>query len=345
MADASAVANQAWNIMIDMVSSGDADIEKILRQAATQYLAEIEVLQVEITDFTALLKARSKYTKMAKNGQMTEHDVLQLTHTRALISDFLQGDIPKRLYETAFAFQQLLNSVLGQTVKMVYVFQGKEGPELYEVLNEDILSFDTSSRHQLVARYNANSKNFQSALKKLELTEKTTNYDPKGLINTYNETVRRYNISRAHNNHVVLCKPNGVWYVTKVSSLGDINEAYAAVVILNQPTPTFKSDLEQNIYDFLMGFVSQVDNISGLLQGDVSKDGIEYGIKSAGASTLGLAQMKKLAQEILATPGFDKNKLLEVKQRFAAKGKLRNKIERMEEDTWDELIDLIQFDK
>jgi O-succinylbenzoate synthase len=62
-----------------------------------------------------------------------------------------------------------------------------------------------------------------------------------------------------------------------------------------------------------MGFVSQVDNISGLLQGDVSKDGIEYGIKSAGASTLGLAQMKKLAQEILATPGFDKNKLLEVK--------------------------------
>jgi hypothetical protein len=35
MADASAVANQAWNIMIDMVSSGDADIEKILRQAAT----------------------------------------------------------------------------------------------------------------------------------------------------------------------------------------------------------------------------------------------------------------------------------------------------------------------
>jgi hypothetical protein len=67
----------------------------------------------------------------------------------------------------------------------------------------------------------------------LELTEKTTNYDPKGLINTYNETVRRYNISRAHNNHVVLCKPSGVWYVTKVSSLGDINEAYAAVVILN----------------------------------------------------------------------------------------------------------------
>ena len=345
MADISAVANQAWDTMIEMVSSGDADIEKILRQAAKQYLDEIEILQIEITDFTALLKARSRYVKMAKSGQMSEYDVLQLSHTRSLISDFLQGDIPKRLYETAFAFQQLLNSVLGQTVKMVYVFQGKEGPELYEVLNEDILSFDTSSRHQLVARYNASSKNFQSALKKLELTEKTTNYDPKSLINTYNETVRRYNISREHNNHVVLCKPSGVWYVTKVSSLGDINEAYAAVVILNQPTPTFKNDLEQNIYDFLVGFVSQVDNISGLLQGDVSKDGIEYGIKSAGASTLGLAQMKKLAQEILATPGFDKNKLLEVKQRFAAKGKLRNKIERVVDDTWDELIDLIQFDK
>ena len=76
MADASAVANQAWNIMIDMVSSGDADIEKILRQAATQYLAEIEVLQVEITDFTALLKARSKYTKMA-NGSIKGRKRLQ----------------------------------------------------------------------------------------------------------------------------------------------------------------------------------------------------------------------------------------------------------------------------
>ena len=49
MTDANTIANQAWNIMIDMVSSGDADIEKILRQAATQYLAEIEVLQTEIT--------------------------------------------------------------------------------------------------------------------------------------------------------------------------------------------------------------------------------------------------------------------------------------------------------
>lgn len=345
MADASIIASQAWDIMIDMVSSSDADIEKILRQAAQQYLTEINVLQKDITDFTELLKARSRYTKMVKNGQISDEDIIQLAHTKALIADFLQGDIPARLYNTAFAFQQLLNTVLGQTIKMVYVFPGKEGPELYEILNNDLLKFDTSSRHQLVARYNANTKNFQSALKKLELTEKTINYDPKGLTNTYNETVRRYNISREHHNHVVLCKPNGIWYVTKVSSLGDINEAYAAVVILNQPTPTFKNDLEHNVYDFLMSFVSQVDNISGLLQGDISKDGVEYGIKSANASTLGLAQMKKLAQEIINTPGFDKNKLLEVKQKLASRGRLRNKIEHMTETTYRELTDLIKFDK
>ena len=77
MTDIGAVANQAWDIMIEMVSSRDADIEKILHQAAKQYLDEIEILQVEITDFTALLKARSRYVKMAKQKIYTNNCEMQ----------------------------------------------------------------------------------------------------------------------------------------------------------------------------------------------------------------------------------------------------------------------------
>jgi hypothetical protein len=39
--------------------------------------------------------------------------------------------------------------------------------------------------------------------------------------------------------------------------------------------------------------------MSGLLKGDVTVGNIEYGIKSAGASTLGLQQMQKIAKQIL----------------------------------------------
>lgn len=333
------VEQDAWNAMIEMASSGDIESSQVLMQAATQYLTDIAGIEDELNRFKLLLKDRSKYSKLNKSGSLTTQDAITLTRIRQDVSTFLHGDIPKRLYHVAFAFQKVLNAVLGQTVKMVYVYQGENGPELYEVVNEDILSFDTSSRHQLTARYNAAAKDLGSALKRLELTEQVPNYNLANLNATYNETVRRYNISRQHNNYVVICWPGGQDYVAKVSALGDINEAYAAAIILNLPSPTFESDLEQNIYDFLTSYVLDVDNVSGLLQGDVSKDNIEYGIKSAQASTLGLAQMKKLAQQIVQSGGtFDKEKLNAVKEKFRAKGKTRNNISKLVDKTFDQLI-------
>ena len=90
-------------------------------------------------------------------------------------------------------------------------------------------------------------------------------------------------------------------------------------MLLNNETPTFDNGVERNVEDYMMDHVSdvgQVDSISGLLQGDVSKDGIEYAIKSAGASALGLSQVEALARKIVNQAG--QYKLEDLKQQQKA---------------------------
>jgi hypothetical protein len=82
---------------------------------------------------------------------------------------------------------------------------------------------------------------------------------------------------------------------------GDINEAYVSFAMLNNEIPTFQEEMEENVEDYMTDTTSGVgvvDNVSGLLQGDVSVNGIEYAVKSAGASTLGLKQVIELATTI-----------------------------------------------
>lgn len=129
----------------------------------------------------------------------------------------------------------------------------------------------------------------------------------------------------------------------KVSAEGDIHEAYASFIILNKSTPSFKSsDKEYLVYQFLKYGVANVDNISGLLQGDVSKGNIEYAIKSANASLLSLQQIDKLAQEIVKSKGrFDINKLKRKKEELRKKGRTRNKFQDKTQEELEELINLI----
>lgn len=179
---------------------------------------------------------------------------------------------------------------------MVFVVEGSEGdPELYEMTSEEILKFDYSSRNQLTARYNVTTDDLGKSLKKIELTESNLNFSLFGLKATYAEVLERYRISRSQSSRLLMWKPGGLWKKMTISAEGDINEAYAAFVFLNKTSPSFANNsMEYNIDDFATG-VAAVDNMSGLLRGDVTVDNIEYGIKSAGASTLGLKQMKTLA--------------------------------------------------
>jgi hypothetical protein len=88
---------------------------------------------------------------------------------------------------------------------------------------------------------------------------------------------------------IVFWENEGKWETMRVSSEGDINEAYANFY-LNKKYFYFKKMIERDINTYMLDKnygVIAVDNISGLLQGDVNVDNIAYAIKSRGASMFG----------------------------------------------------------
>lgn len=293
-----------------------------LKKAALHYITVVEQLQGQVNEFQKLLRHQQSLRKMHKTDYNT---IQQYIEGKNQVKAFLNSDIPKRLYEESMIFQNILNNFLGQQITMVFVFQNTDGePELYEITSEDVLKYDYSSSNTLVARYKGDNEALNNSMKKLQLTA-DWNFNLSGLKSTYIEVMFRYRCSRKINQRIVLWRnPYDVWHAMKVSAEGDINEAYASIVILNRKEPSFNNEMEINIQQFLKE-VAQVDNVSGLLQGDVTNGNIEYGIKSAGASTLSLKQIIKIAYQIVHDENFSQEKLERIKADFAAKGKIRNK--------------------
>lgn len=310
---------------------------QFLKRAALEYKIIVDDLNGRLKLFTQILKRQSQIRRQV--GKTNAQEVDEYIKNKEKVKDFLIGDIPQKLYHASFDFQNKLNDFLGQQVKMIFVVEDASGPELYEMTSEEILKFDYSSTNQLVARYRVTNEDLGKSLKKLEITEANLNFSLTGLKTTYSEVLVRYRISRSQNLRLLMWKPGNSWKKMTVSAEGDINEAYAAFVFLNKVSPSFKKTLEYNIGDFAEG-VAAVDNMSGLLKGDVSVGNIEYGIKSAGASVLGLKQMEKLANQILAED-FNQDSLQKIQQKMMSKAKTRNHIYDLLNSKIDGLIELI----
>lgn len=336
-AEAEQVAEQ---MMAEQVISAHQGDLVFLKNAALNYNNIIETLKDQLALFSQILRRQSQIRKQlgTKNPEVEEY-----IQNKNQISLFLMSDIPKKLYSASFEFQRQLNEFLGQQVKMIFVVENSDGePELYEMTSEDILKFDYSSTNKLTARYNVTSRDLGQSLKQLQITEANLHFSLAGLKTTYANVLERYRISRSKNLRLLMWKPGNAWKKMTVSAEGDINEAYAAFVFLNKSSPTFRRSLEYNIDDFAQG-IANVDNMSGLLKGDVTVGNIEYGIKSAGASTLGLQQMQKIAKQILQED-FGPQSLQQIQKKMINAAKTRNKISNLIDSTADELIKLIDID-
>lgn len=294
-----------------------------LKQAAIDYKQVVDELDDKLRLFTHTLKRQSQIRKQV--GKTNVQMVDEYIKNKAKVQEFLISDIPKKLYHASFEFQNKLNEFLGQQVKMIFVVEGADGPELYEMTSEEILRFDYSSSNKLSARYKVTNEDLGKSLKKLEITESNLNFSLTGLKTTYSEVLQRYRISRSQNLRFLMWKPGNSWKKMVISAEGDINEAYAAFVFLNKASPSFKRSMEYNVGDFAQG-IAAVDNMSGLLKGDVSVGNIEYGIKSAGASALGLKQMEMLATQILQED-FSQESLQKIQQKMINRARTRNHIE------------------
>lgn len=282
--------------------------------------------------------------------------------------------------QKVFEFQDALNAFLGQEVRVVFVYtDSKNTPILYEMTAQGAhnLKAELASRGGgITGRYKF-SKKYLSQLDKdrkginaNQMSEDDLNFDLVGLQQAYRESITRGTYKknqRKKGGLLILWQPAGSgWRKMFVSSVGDLNESYAAYFIQNQSDPDFNRGhgIEILLDQFLLGSsytikngqlvstdsrsVQQVDSVSGLLQGDITKeiDGkkIEYAVKSKGASMLSYEQIIATASAIVNMDPVQLSKeyLTTVKQRLADAGTTRNiatKVEDYVSKTWQDMID------
>lgn len=354
-AEARKIASQLEEMAIDEVSLGITEEMKqnsvpILKDAAHSLINLLESVKPEI----ALFKKRLADQKKFRNNLKADWDQNAYEISRKQTADFLHGDLVRQMLAGAEEFQIKMNEVLGQEVRTIYVYQDEEGnPELYLISGTEVLSPDVASRtHNVVGRFKLDNaiKNLSTATGDAHIQKLAMSMDYKfnkeNLDAAYVESVSRYNYSRQQKKRFVMWKNQAMeWSVMRVSAMGDINEAYAAAILLNRPIPSFSWHfIDWNIGDFMERYVADVDNMSGLLAGDVTVGNIEYAIKSADASMLGINQMKVLAELILNDVVKDVADVAKYKELLRKKARTRNRLiswteAKMQEATEDEFFD------
>lgn len=291
------------------------------KAAAREYLQLVENLQQEVDKFENLLDTQEKIRHGEKQNVSTKTE--EYIENRKEIRRFLNSNIPEQLYSATFEFQQIVNNLLEQYVEVVFVYTQKGVPDLYTINEKEILKYDYSRSNELTARYYVSNRNYASALTKLEMSD-LDSAGLSGLRTTYQESVSRYNRSKVHRVMWLNRTPPPKWLIMKISAVGDINEAYAAVILTHQERQFLDANIENNIDTFMMEYVGKVDNISGLLQGDVEVGNIEYAIKSSKASTLSLKQVIALASRMANEKDFSIDDLKDFQRELKERGVIRN---------------------
>lgn len=258
-----------------------------------------------------------------------------------------------KIYEELFKFQDVLNRALGQKVQMVYTLTSTRGknikaPVIYEIPEEQVVRYlkADSTRGALVGRINFSKKALQKEQNRiLNALERNSNTLANGvnlenLDETYKEVIRRYNYTKSRcKGKFILYRnlettPPPRWFKLSISGEGDVNEAYANVVLSRQLKSEFlfqSSYLEKNVGTFAK-VIHLVDNISGLLEGDITVGNVEYAVKSPRAGTPGVTQFIEFAQEIIDNANFSIADLEKKKKELHDKGVPRNAITAILED-------------
>lgn len=222
-------------------------------------------------------------------------------------------------------FQQKLNVFLGQQIETKYVYSSARTGEVL-LLDIDSTMALALDKYRGTMRYiNTPYLKQQQQKARAQVTEDEIKAAP--LKSTYLEVLRRGRQSKrkfakqlGKKNMLFINWYYPDWQYMQVSSEGDINEAYANFY-LKKLFSMFGVEMEKNINDYMLQGVVNVDNVSGLLSGDISIGNIEYAIKSRGASALGDTDIIATAT-ILATVSpqeISQQMLLQLKKALEAK--------------------------
>lgn len=326
----------------------------MLKANAISFLTKTQDIYERILNVNRVqsIEHRLKETLKSENVDQSKANTLTMELAELTRSTVQASEFTTFMTEV-FKFQNDVNLYLGQEVKTVYVFVGRDGnPILFELdhSGENVIMGMASKGRGISARYRNVTKKRMEGLKRIDDLERKFNLI--GLKSAYTETLARgkYSKTKGFKGGLrIFWKPDagGPWKKMIISSAGDVNEAYAAFYLANEPKPSFSSgNIEILLDEFLLDStrgVAAVDNISGLLEGDVTVGNVEYAIKSGGASALSYTQVVDLAMALrdMSPEEIANNYVEDYKQKLHNKGVTRNKLELILEKIVDD--DLIDF--
>lgn len=245
------------------------------------------------------------------------------------------------LMSRVFDFQNKANAFLGQQVQMMFLYFDRSNKvQMYAVENSiQDLTLDRASSKRGGAISGRYTKSKIAKMGKLIDNSKAKDTH---LESTFDEVYTRFKISKQKQKMrgaaYILWKESGEWDGAWVSGAGALGEAYFNFFVNEY---IFSTMVEPAVKDFMTndkyGAVL-ADNASGLLQGDVGKDSMEYGIKIQGATAIGYMEIIDYAKEMLEAADI-KQYLLNLKQKLQSEGQqnmvkmLNGKLEEVTEET------------
>lgn len=315
--------------------------------------AEVRAAALELVSYGMSLQIAYQQAQQIQNRIETAGDGFYneaLRFNRKMVQTYEEF---KELMTRVFKLQNIINSFLGQEVQMIFTYIDKNGKvELYKMENDvehlTIGRASTSHGGGITGRYQFS----KSTLAKMAQVI-NTNYDSTSLDTTFAEVYRRYKISKSRLKQggafYIFWKENSEWSGVRVTSAGVLGEAYTAFFLAEY---IFQSMIEAAVGDFMTNSkygATAADNISGFLEGDISKGNIQYGVKAKGATALGYMDIIHYAQEILAAPdltqyltGVDGKGGLKQKLRDAGAKNLAQKLPDVIDGTFEEILSALK---
>lgn len=245
---------------------------------------------------------------------------LKLTNAEKEVQDQLQvlqgvkNGVQNTNFEAAkYAFIDNLNAFLGQSMATVYVHTDlkKQQIQLIEIPHDKIDTFfqwNNFKNKFTVAGIGKIRKNIGGKVETRSFANST-------LEQAYYHSLQRF---RKTKRYIYWNIKDGSGAIEPTSE-GPINEAYASYVL--QKKSVKYGGLEYNIRDFALNGVLKVDNVSGILRGDVDLKSLQVSIKSKNASDMGVSQLLAIALAITKTQGAITKEMVKIIQRDLEKNK------------------------
>ena len=311
------IFSQTSNELIQQsINEVSEQIQKDLQPSAEK----VKTAARELIKYTQEIENEYRNIVNQKNAFNSSTDIETVFHfTKKMIKNKEQFTELMRL---VYNFQNEANALLNQRVQMTFLYFTKQNKvEMYTFNNSvEALAVGRAAQSRggsITGRYRKTLVANQGKLIEQKPAEATH------LDSTFEEVYTRFKISKQKQKLLgaayILWKENGELDGAYVSGAGPLGEAYFNFFINEYE---FNSVIESAVKDFMINEefgAIMADSTSGFLQGDVSKKGIEYGIKIQGGQTLGYTDIIKYAQEILEQTDI-KQYLINLKQKLQLEG-------------------------